>query len=126
MRVAQDSIGRFRLRAQATSLAFAVDRQWGVGESGLIWDAATAEETWRVPEVVRHCVERHLLEAEKKALSIVATNKAHVMNLADRLMRATDLDGRDIERLMQDADARRPAMALVKTGVSVHDASLPG
>jgi len=51
--------------AQATSLALAIERQWGFGESGLIWNAATAKETWRVPEDVRHRVERHLLEAEK-------------------------------------------------------------
>ncbi len=112
--------------AQATSLALAIERQWGFGESGLTWDAATAEETWRVPEDVRHRVERHLLEAEKKALSIVATNKAHVMDLADRLMRARELDGRDIERFMQDADGKKPAMAPAEAGSSVHDANLPG
>ena len=112
--------------AQATSLALAMERQWGFGESGLIWDAATADETWRVPEDVRHRVERHLLEAEKKALSIVAINKAHILNLADRLMCARDLDGPDIERFMQHADAKKPAMASAKAEGSVDDASLPG
>lgn len=89
-------------------------------------DAATAKETWRVPEEVRIRVERHLLEAEKKALSLVAAYKAHVMSLADRLMRVRDLDGPDIERFMQRADAGEPAMALAKAGSSVHGANLPG
>jgi cell division protease FtsH len=111
--------------AQATNLALAIERQWGFGESGLIWDAATAEETWRVPEDVRICVDRHLSEAEKKALSIVATNKAHVMHLVDRLMRARDLSGPDVERVMQDADVKKLAMASAKAGSSAHDAGRP-
>ncbi|MEB8389260.1 AAA family ATPase [Rhodobacteraceae bacterium KMM 6894] len=83
--------------AQATSLALAIERQWGFGESGLVWDAATAEEIWRVPEDVRCRVERHLLNAEKQALSIVSTNREHVINLGDQLLRARELNGQDIE-----------------------------
>ena len=89
--------GRKSDLAQATSLALAIERQWGFGESGLIWDAATAQETWRVPEEVRHRVERHLLDAERKALSLVEIKKADVLALADRLLRDRDLNGDEIE-----------------------------
>lgn len=87
--------------AQATSLALAIERQWGFGESGLTWDAATAQETWRVPEEVRQRVERHLLDAERTARSLVATRKADILALADRLLRDRDLNREDIENCLQ-------------------------
>lgn len=91
--------------ARATSLALAIERQWGFGESGLVWDAATAEQTWRVPDEVRHRVEQHLLVAEQKALSLITTNKAHVVTLADRLMRDRELNGQDVDEAVPSGDA---------------------
>lgn len=82
--------------AQATNLALAFERQWGFGESGLIWDSVTSQEMWRLPENERRRVERHLQEASRSALALVTENKALVVELAEHLLRLREMSTRDI------------------------------
>jgi len=82
--------------AQATNLALAVERQWGFGESGLIWDAVTSQEMWRLPQKERRRVERHLQEASRSALALVTEKKAQLVDLAEHLLHVREMSTRDI------------------------------
>ncbi|WP_045685762.1 hypothetical protein [Roseovarius sp. BRH_c41] len=82
--------------AQATNLALAIERKWGFGESGLIWDSGTANEMWRLPEKERRRVERHLQDASSRALVVVTENKAQIVDLAEHLFRVREMSTRDI------------------------------
>lgn len=82
--------------AQATSLALAVERQWGFGESGLLWDGLSAADIWRAPKDVQEEAEGHLREAQDKALEIVRAQKSCILHLAEQLLRVREMNGADI------------------------------
>lgn len=88
--------------AKATSLALAIERHWGFGGSGLLWDGVSAADIWRAPADLRERVEAHLREAQDKALVTIRANRNVLETLAERLLRVRDMSGWDIERLEQD------------------------
>ena len=88
--------------AQATTLALSIERQWAFGESGLLWEGLSAADVWRAPADVREKTERHLHEAQEKALEIVSARKEHILNLAEHLLRVREMNGRDIAAFTED------------------------
>lgn len=93
--------------AKATSLALAIERHWGFGESGLLWDGISAAEVWRAPAEVRGRAEAHLREAQEKALTTLRANLKILESLAKQLLRARDMSGRDIELVEREVTVSR-------------------
>jgi AAA+ superfamily predicted ATPase len=88
--------------AKATSLALAIERHWGFGGSGLLWDGVSAEDVWRAPADVRERVEVHLHEAQDKAEVTLRANRNVLEALAERLLLVRDMSGRDIAAFTED------------------------
>lgn len=91
--------------AKATSLALAIEGQWGFGESGLLWDGIEASDVWRAPADVRERVERHLQDAQKRALEAVCSNKAFLVRFAERLIQVREIDGQEIDAIEKGVGA---------------------
>ncbi|KGM87415.1 ATP-dependent Zn protease [Roseovarius mucosus DSM 17069] len=83
--------------AKATSIAMSIERQWGFGETGLLWDAKAATDIWSVPGYVRRRAEQHLMEAKRNALALMKEHKAKLITLAKHLLRVRDMTARDVE-----------------------------
>ncbi|MGQ3489384.1 AAA family ATPase [Roseovarius pacificus] len=88
--------------AQATTLALSIERQWAFGESGLLWEGLSAADVWRAPADVREKTERHLHEAQERALEIVRARKEHILYLAERLLRVREMNEPDIAAFTED------------------------
>jgi AAA+ superfamily predicted ATPase len=95
--------------AKATSLALAIERHWGFGDSGLLWDGLSAADIWRAPADIRERAEAHLRAAQDKAEVRLRANRNVLEALADQLLRVRDMSGRDIELLEQDIMASNEA-----------------
>tara|TARA_R100000935_G_C2840039_1_gene170445 strand:- start:91 stop:2319 length:2229 start_codon:yes stop_codon:yes gene_type:complete len=83
--------------AKATSVAMFIERQWGFGETGLLWDGEAATNIWSVPGYVRRRAEQHLMEAERNALALMKEHKAQLITLAKHLLRVRDMTAHDVE-----------------------------
>src|SRR6056297_2205416 len=68
--------------AQATTLALSIERHWGFGDSGLLWDGLLAGDTWRAPADVRERAEEHMRKAEAEALKLIRAQQSILMRLA--------------------------------------------
>ena len=88
--------------AKATSLALAIERHWGFGGSGLLWDGLSAADIWRAPADIRERAEAHLRAAQDEAKVTLRANRNVLEALAERLLRVRDMSWRDIELLEQD------------------------
>jgi hypothetical protein len=91
--------------AKATSLALAIERHWGFGDSGLLWDGVSAEDIWRAPADVRERVEVHLRKAEERALELVKLNTAFVLAFSERLIRIREMSCEDIAAVQSEIAA---------------------
>lgn len=83
--------------AQATSVAMYIERQWGLGETGLLWDGEAATNIWSIPGYVRRRAEQHLMEAERNALALIKEHKAQLIALAKHLLRVREMTAHDLE-----------------------------
>ncbi|WP_057795687.1 AAA family ATPase [Roseovarius atlanticus] len=88
--------------AKATSLALAIERQWGFGDSGLLWDGIAAADVWRAPSDVRDRVETHLRRAQDQALDLVDKNKGFLLRLTKTLIQQREIHGEDIEAVKRE------------------------
>ncbi|HKL56182.1 MAG TPA: hypothetical protein VJ893_08685, partial [Roseovarius sp.] len=112
--------------AKATSLALAIERHWGFGESGLLWDGISAAEVWRAPAEVRGRAEAHLREAQEKALTTLRANLKILESLAKQLLRARDMSGRDIELLEREVTVSREQSSPGETASGGENTCLQG
>ena len=87
--------------AQATTLALSIERHWGFGDSGLLWDGLSAADTWRAPADVRERAEEHMRTAEAGALKLIRAQQSTLMRLARQLLRVREMSGQDIEVILQ-------------------------
>lgn len=83
--------------AQATSVAMYIERQWGFGETGLLWDGEAGTDIWNVPGYVRRRAEQHLTEAQRNAIALMKEHKAQLITLAKHLMQVREMTGHDVE-----------------------------
>ncbi|QFT91736.1 ATP-dependent zinc metalloprotease FtsH [Roseovarius sp. THAF9] len=90
---------------KATSLALAIERHWGFGESGLLWDGIATADARPAPADVRERVESHLQDAQQRALEAVCPNKEFRIRLAERLIQVREIDGQEIEAIEKRAGA---------------------
>jgi len=112
--------------AKATSLALAIERHWGFGESGLLWDGISAAEVWRAPAEVRGRAEAHLREAQEKALAILRANLKILESLAKQLLRVRDMSGRDIELVEREITVRKEPSSSAETASVGQNTCLQG
>ena len=112
--------------AKATSLALAIERHWGFGESGLLWDGISAAEVWRAPAEVRGRAEAHLHEAQEKALATLRANPKILESLAKQLLRVRDMSARDIELLEQGITVSREPSSSIETASGGESTCLQG
>lgn len=97
--------------ARATGLALAMERQWGLGESGLSWENMSAADLWRAPPELRDRVEAHLSKAEAAALECIEARKPTVLALADQLLEERELHTPDIAHVLRRCEGRNRAMS---------------
>ncbi|MDD9725957.1 AAA family ATPase [Roseovarius sp. SK2] len=88
--------------AKATSLALAIERHWGFGDSGLLWDGIEAADVWRAPAEVRDRVQAHLRRAQDMAFDLVDKNKGFLLRLAETLIQQREIHGEEVEAVAQE------------------------
>src|SRR6056297_3397012 len=89
--------------AQATTLALSIERHWGFGDSGLLWDGLSAADTWRAPADVRERAEEHMRKAEAGALKLIGAQHSALMRLAEHLLNVREMNNQDINAFAKDA-----------------------
>jgi SpoVK/Ycf46/Vps4 family AAA+-type ATPase len=112
--------------AQATTLALSIERRWGFGDSGLLWDGLSAGDTWRVPADVRERAEEHMREAETGALKLIRAQQSALMRLAKQLLRVRDMSGQDIEVILESRTDSDQSSAPVDDVHDLRDTGLQG
>lgn len=95
--------------ARATSLAFAVERTWGIGDDLPLLYRPAKDETAVLDQDRELAMRIHarLERAEARAIEIIERHRAALDALAVALADAQALEGGDVVRILEDPGARR-------------------
>jgi cell division protease FtsH len=85
---------------QATALAVAQERQWGLGKSGLIYAPVDSDKRHMLTAPQQHTINERLKAAESLAIQTLKENRELLTSVTEALLEERELDSRQIVDLV--------------------------
>ncbi|MCZ4351242.1 AAA family ATPase [Roseovarius aestuarii] len=90
--------------AKATRLALQAEAQFGFAENTMLWhDIPHPPRPYDIPHDLAVRATARLKDAEKKAAALLTDNQPALTKIADTLLEAREIEGRELDLLLQEA-----------------------